>query len=89
MKARFTNALERSVRSAGARRRNFGRRSTGRPIARSRSLDVDIGYTEGLTGNYLKVQIAGELPPNQWCDAEIQSEQTIVANREEVAINTI
>ncbi|MGA8034600.1 MAG: tRNA (N(6)-L-threonylcarbamoyladenosine(37)-C(2))-methylthiotransferase MtaB [Candidatus Acidiferrales bacterium] len=47
------------------------------------------GYTEGLTGNYLKVRIAGELRPNQWRDAEIQSEESIVANREEVALKTI
>jgi threonylcarbamoyladenosine tRNA methylthiotransferase MtaB len=47
------------------------------------------GYTEGLTGNYLKVRISGDFPPNQWCDVEIQSESTNVANREEVSINTV
>jgi threonylcarbamoyladenosine tRNA methylthiotransferase MtaB len=26
------------------------------------------GYTEALTGNYLKVRVAGLKKPNQWCD---------------------
>jgi threonylcarbamoyladenosine tRNA methylthiotransferase MtaB len=34
------------------------------------------GYTEALAGNYLKVRIAGELPSNQWVEAEIQKEET-------------
>jgi threonylcarbamoyladenosine tRNA methylthiotransferase MtaB len=29
-------------------------------------------WTEALTGNYLKVKIAGHHPPNQWHQAEIQ-----------------
>jgi threonylcarbamoyladenosine tRNA methylthiotransferase MtaB len=28
-------------------------------------------WTEALTGNYLKVRIAGQRPPNEWCDARL------------------
>jgi hypothetical protein len=28
-------------------------------------------WTEALTGNYLKVKIAGRHEPNQWCEARI------------------
>jgi threonylcarbamoyladenosine tRNA methylthiotransferase MtaB len=28
-------------------------------------------WTEALTGNYLKVTIAGRRPPNEWCDARL------------------
>ncbi len=28
-------------------------------------------WTEALTGNYLKVRIAGQHPPNQWCEARL------------------
>ncbi len=80
----------RTLRAIGRRKAQEFRTSLNGQTYRAITLARrGLGYTEGLTGNYLKVQIAGELPPNQWCDAEIQSEQTIVANREEVAINTI
>ena len=28
-------------------------------------------WTEALTGNYLKVRIAGQHPPNEWCEARL------------------
>jgi threonylcarbamoyladenosine tRNA methylthiotransferase MtaB len=28
-------------------------------------------WTEALTGNYLKVRIAGLHPPNEWCEARL------------------
>jgi threonylcarbamoyladenosine tRNA methylthiotransferase MtaB len=30
-------------------------------------------WTEALTGNYLKVRVAGRRPPNEWCEARIES----------------
>jgi threonylcarbamoyladenosine tRNA methylthiotransferase MtaB len=38
------------------------------------------GYTEALTGNYLKVRIAGEWPANQWFETEIPAEESTIAN---------
>ncbi len=28
-------------------------------------------WTEALTGNYLKVKVSGQRPPNEWCDARL------------------
>jgi threonylcarbamoyladenosine tRNA methylthiotransferase MtaB len=33
---------------------------------------VGANWTEALTANYLKVRVAGQRPPNQWCDASIE-----------------
>jgi threonylcarbamoyladenosine tRNA methylthiotransferase MtaB len=40
-------------------------------------------WTEGLTGNYLKVRVEGRRPANLWCEARISSAQE-AAEREEV-----
>jgi threonylcarbamoyladenosine tRNA methylthiotransferase MtaB len=37
------------------------------------------GYTEALTGNYLKVRIAGDWPANQWFEAKTPAEEATIA----------
>ncbi len=37
------------------------------------------GYTEALTGNYLKVRIAGDWPANQWFEAKLPAEESTTA----------
>jgi threonylcarbamoyladenosine tRNA methylthiotransferase MtaB len=37
------------------------------------------GYTEALTGNYLKVRIAGDWPANQWFETEVPAEESTIA----------
>jgi threonylcarbamoyladenosine tRNA methylthiotransferase MtaB len=40
-------------------------------------------WTEALTGNYLKVRIAGRLPANQWCDVRLPLDPATVAHPNE------
>lgn len=45
------------------------------------TLDRRVGnWTECLTGNYLKVRVAGEIPPNQWVEVHISRAPEEIAN---------
>ena len=37
-------------------------------------------WTECLTGNYLKIRIAGEIPPNQWAEVRVTHSPDEIAN---------
>ena len=39
------------------------------------------GWTEAITGNYLKVRIAGKIPANEWCEVEIPAEELQIVER--------
>jgi threonylcarbamoyladenosine tRNA methylthiotransferase MtaB len=42
-------------------------------------------WTEALSGNYLKVRVAGRLPANLWCEARVNSEPEEAECREELS----
>ncbi|MGA8144842.1 MAG: tRNA (N(6)-L-threonylcarbamoyladenosine(37)-C(2))-methylthiotransferase MtaB [Candidatus Acidiferrales bacterium] len=62
----------RHLRALG-RRKSDAFRSTqaGRTLRALTLARTGDNWTEALTGNYLKVRIAGHMPPNQWCEALI------------------
>jgi threonylcarbamoyladenosine tRNA methylthiotransferase MtaB len=67
-RARYLRSL--SQRKADAfRAAQSGRTLRALTLARTGEL-----WTEALTGNYLKVKIAGRHEPNQWCEARIQDD---------------
>lgn len=53
-------------KSAAFRAAQAGRTLRALTLARSGN-----SWTEGLTGNYLKVRIAGRRPANEWCDVSV------------------
>jgi threonylcarbamoyladenosine tRNA methylthiotransferase MtaB len=72
-RARTLRAL--SVRKLAAFRASQAER-TLRALTLARGGD---GWTEALTGNYLKVWVAGQHPANQWCDVLLPLDPAQVA----------
>jgi threonylcarbamoyladenosine tRNA methylthiotransferase MtaB len=66
----------RALRALGQRKatafRNLQRGETARALTLKRGGPT---WTEALTGNYLKVRMAGRWPANVWCDATIDAEE--------------
>src|SRR5579862_4086993 len=64
-RARFLRALGEKKVSA------FRATQSGRTLRALTLARTGEGWTEALTGNYLKVRIAGQRPPNEWHDAHL------------------
>jgi threonylcarbamoyladenosine tRNA methylthiotransferase MtaB len=64
-RARFLRSLG-EKKTAAFRAAQSGR--TLRALTLSRTGE---DWTEALTGNYLKVKVAGQRPPNEWCEARL------------------
>jgi threonylcarbamoyladenosine tRNA methylthiotransferase MtaB len=66
----------RALRALGQRKAaEFRKQQAGTGV---RALTLKRGgdtWTEALTGNYLKVRVAGRLPANIWCDAQVSADQ--------------
>jgi threonylcarbamoyladenosine tRNA methylthiotransferase MtaB len=73
-RARILRALGRSNAA------QFRESLAGQPVRALTLARGGANYTEALTGNYLKVRIAGNWPANQWCDAEIRGEESTIVN---------
>jgi threonylcarbamoyladenosine tRNA methylthiotransferase MtaB len=69
-RARALRALSQS-KAAEFRASQAGRKLRAITLARSGP-----DWTEALTGNYLKVRIAGRHPANLWCEAEITTNES-------------
>ncbi len=63
-------------KSAQFRERLAGQ--TFRALTLARQSD---GWTEAITGNYLKVRIAGKNPANEWCEVEMPAEELKIVER--------
>jgi threonylcarbamoyladenosine tRNA methylthiotransferase MtaB len=77
-RARIVRALGRSKAA------QFRESLAGQPV---RALTLNrggAGYTEALTGNYLKVRVAGNWSANEWCDAEISKDESMIVNVREL-----
>ncbi len=72
-RARILRALGRA-KAAG-----FRAAQAARPVRALTLARRGTGYTEALTGNYLKVRIAGDWPANQWFDTEVPAEESTIA----------
>jgi threonylcarbamoyladenosine tRNA methylthiotransferase MtaB len=74
--AGITGERTRALRALGQQKAAaFRKLQAGRSL---RALTLKKGgdtWTEALTGNYLKVRVAGRLPANIWCEARISVEQ--------------
>ena len=64
-RARFLRSLGEKKASA------FRAAQSGRTLRALTLARTGEDWTEALTGNYLKVRIAGQHPPNEWCDARL------------------
>ena len=64
-RARFLRTLGEKKASA------FRAAQSGRTLRALTLARTGEDWTEALTGNYLKVTIAGRRPPNEWCDARL------------------
>jgi threonylcarbamoyladenosine tRNA methylthiotransferase MtaB len=64
-RARFLRTLGEKKASA------FRADQSGRTLRALTLARTGEDWTEALTGNYLKVRIAGRRPPNEWCDARL------------------
>jgi threonylcarbamoyladenosine tRNA methylthiotransferase MtaB len=71
-RARILRALGRA-KAAEFRAAQTGRVSRALTLARRGP-----GYTEALTGNYLKVRIAGDWPANQWFETDVPAEESTI-----------
>jgi threonylcarbamoyladenosine tRNA methylthiotransferase MtaB len=69
---RIIRERARQLRALSTGKSNTFRKSmAGRPL---RALTLSSGgenWTDALTGNYVKVKIAGKLPANQWCEVRV------------------
>jgi threonylcarbamoyladenosine tRNA methylthiotransferase MtaB len=62
----------RFLRGLGQRKAEAFRASQAGRVLRALTLArSDENWTEALTGNYLKVKVAGRRPPNEWCEVRI------------------
>jgi threonylcarbamoyladenosine tRNA methylthiotransferase MtaB len=64
-RARFLRTLGEKKASA------FRAAQSGRTLRALTLARAGEDWTEALTGNYLKITIAGRRPPNEWCDARL------------------
>jgi threonylcarbamoyladenosine tRNA methylthiotransferase MtaB len=64
-RARFLRALGEKKASA------FRAAQSGRTLRALTLARTGEDWTEALTGNYLKVKVTGQRPPNEWCDARL------------------
>src|ERR1700751_1199519 len=62
----------RFLRGLGQRKSEAFRTSQAGRVLRALTLARNgENWTEALTGNYLKVKVAGRRPPNEWCDVRL------------------
>jgi threonylcarbamoyladenosine tRNA methylthiotransferase MtaB len=64
-RARFLRTLG-EKKAASFRATQSGRTLRALTLARSGE-----DWTEALTGNYIKVRVAGQHPPNEWCEVRL------------------
>ncbi len=67
----------RQLRAVGQRKSAEFRASlAGMPIRALTLARQGDGWTEAITRNYLKVRVAGKMPPNQWIEVELPAEES-------------
>ena len=85
-RARQLRALA-AAKASAFRTSQTGRTLRGLTLARGGE-----GWTGALTGNYLKVRIAGQFPPNEWHDVRItpdSAETASLGSPQEVSVESV